>query len=208
MEDRGDLDPAPPTRHTPAAAAAPSEAGLGGPGPVRDPAQRDTENAVPRGWGCWLPRTRSSAAAGPPGPCAAGLAGRRPGGTSRPWSADWPVRIPNGDTEGSTASWLASGLRSQRRPCGRSSRPAVSIPADAGPGRPGHNSCTPKPRRSWRATSSRSTCLTALRSMSWPWSSTRPGASASSGRPASHRALDSPAGPQPPHGSRRAGGSG
>jgi putative transposase len=56
---------------------------------------------------------------------------------------------PNGGTEGSTASWLAWALTSRHRPCGRSSRPAASTPAG---GRPGHNSCAPRPRRSWRAT--------------------------------------------------------
>ncbi len=69
-------------------------------------------------------------------PCAAGLAGHRPGGTSSPWAAGWPPRIPNGDTEGSTASWPVWGLRSQRRPYGRSSRPAVSTRPGGGSGRP------------------------------------------------------------------------
>ena len=41
MEDRRDLDPAPPA-HRPAEAAAPPETELGGPGTPRDPAQRDT----------------------------------------------------------------------------------------------------------------------------------------------------------------------
>jgi hypothetical protein len=46
-----------------------------------------------QGLGLLVTRTRScagtatsSADAGPPGPCAAGLAGRPPGGTSGPWS--------------------------------------------------------------------------------------------------------------------------
>jgi hypothetical protein len=89
VEDRRDLDPAPPARRLAAAADAPPETELGGPGPSRGPAQRDTERPPPRGCGCWSPRTRScagtatsSAAAGPPGPCAAGPAGRRPAGTS------------------------------------------------------------------------------------------------------------------------------
>ena len=56
MEDRRDLDPAPPARHTAAAAAAPPEAELGGPGTRSDPAQRDTKGAAPR-----------AAAAGNPG---------------------------------------------------------------------------------------------------------------------------------------------
>src|ERR1039457_4961946 len=56
MEDRRDLDPAPPARRLAAAAAAPPETELGGPGTPRDPAQRDTEGTPPR-----------AAAAGHPG---------------------------------------------------------------------------------------------------------------------------------------------
>jgi hypothetical protein len=56
MEDRRNLDPAPPARHPAAAAAAPPEPELGGPGPPRDPAQRDTHSAAP-----------GTAAAGHPG---------------------------------------------------------------------------------------------------------------------------------------------
>ena len=37
-----------------------------------------------------------------------------------------------------------------------------------GPGQPGHNCCALRPRRSWRATSSRSTCSMAPRPMFWP----------------------------------------
>src|SRR5712671_4912463 len=40
----------------------------------------------------------------PPGPCAAGLAGRRPGGTSGHWSDVWLARIPTGGTAGFMAS--------------------------------------------------------------------------------------------------------
>ena len=43
MEDRRDLDPAPPAQSPAAAAAAQPETELGGPGTPRDPAQRDTE---------------------------------------------------------------------------------------------------------------------------------------------------------------------
>src|SRR6266487_1523066 len=133
-----------------------------------------------RGWGCWLPRTRScagtatpSAAAGPPGPCAAGLAGRRPGGTSRPWSAGWPARIPNGIPRDPRRIGRPRGEgRSVDRvgdPQGQRHRPRPG----GGPGRPGHSSCAPRPRRSWPATSSRPTCSTAPRPMSWPWPGTR-----------------------------------
>jgi hypothetical protein len=48
VEDRRDLDPAPPGRGPAAAAAAPPEAELGGPGPARGPARRDTQSAPPR----------------------------------------------------------------------------------------------------------------------------------------------------------------
>jgi len=48
MEDRRDLDPAPSARRPAAAAAAPPEAELGGPGTPGDPAQRDTEGPPPR----------------------------------------------------------------------------------------------------------------------------------------------------------------
>lgn len=51
-EERRDLDPPPPA-HRPATLSAvpPPEADLGGPGPARDPAQRDTESAS---WGLRL----------------------------------------------------------------------------------------------------------------------------------------------------------
>src|SRR5947208_174086 len=56
MEDRRDLDPAPPARRPATAAAAPPEAGRSGPGTLRDPVRGDTES----------PPTRA-AAAGHPG---------------------------------------------------------------------------------------------------------------------------------------------
>src|SRR4029450_11878144 len=56
VADRRDLDPAPPGRRPATAAATPPEPELGGPGPARDPAGRDTESAAP-----------GAAAAGHPG---------------------------------------------------------------------------------------------------------------------------------------------
>src|ERR1022692_1051107 len=47
VEDRGNLDPAPPAQRAAAAAAAAAEAELGGPGPARYPARRHTESAAP-----------------------------------------------------------------------------------------------------------------------------------------------------------------
>jgi putative transposase len=56
MEDRRDLDPAPPARRPATAAAGPPEAGLGGPGTHGDPVRGDTESPPAR-----------AAAAGHPG---------------------------------------------------------------------------------------------------------------------------------------------
>jgi hypothetical protein len=47
VEDRGDLDPAPPARGAAAPTAAATEAELGGPGPARCPAQRHTQSTPP-----------------------------------------------------------------------------------------------------------------------------------------------------------------
>ena len=47
VEDREDPDPAPPDQRAAAPAAAAAEAGLGGPGPARCPARRNTEGAAP-----------------------------------------------------------------------------------------------------------------------------------------------------------------
>jgi hypothetical protein len=48
LEDRRDLDSAPPARGPAAAAAASTEAELAGTGPARDPAQRDSESSPPQ----------------------------------------------------------------------------------------------------------------------------------------------------------------
>src|ERR1017187_4328121 len=48
VENHRDLDPAPPARGPAAAAAAPPEAELGGPGPARGTARRDTQSPPPR----------------------------------------------------------------------------------------------------------------------------------------------------------------
>src|ERR1022692_5097395 len=48
VEDRRNLDPAPPGRGPAAAAPAPPEADLGGPGPARGTAQRDTQSSPPQ----------------------------------------------------------------------------------------------------------------------------------------------------------------
>ena len=56
VEDRRDLDPAPPARRPATAAAMPPEPDLGGPRTLRDPAQRDTQSAAPRAAAAGHPR--------------------------------------------------------------------------------------------------------------------------------------------------------
>ena len=92
VEDSGNLGPAPSTRRTAAAAAAPPPLNWADRALLATLLGLIPKHAA-RGYGYWLPRTRScagiatsSAAAGPPGPSAAGLADRRPAGTSGPWS--------------------------------------------------------------------------------------------------------------------------
>jgi len=122
MEDRRDLDPAPPARRTATAAAAPSEPGLGGPGTSRDPTRRDTERPSARAAAAGHPRTESCAgtvtsfaAAGPPGPCAARPAGSPPAGTSPEHQGPDPPAGPRKLRPG-----LPQDLRGTGRPSGTS----------------------------------------------------------------------------------------
>jgi hypothetical protein len=113
VENRRDLDPAPPARGPAAAAAAPPEAELGGPGPARGPARRDTERPPPGAAACGHPgHHRALAPRHRPAPPGGAVRARqdRPAGPARisgPWSSGWPGRTPNGATAGSTASWPA-----------------------------------------------------------------------------------------------------
>ena len=175
VEDRRDFASAPPSHRPAASSGAPPEAELGGPGPARDPVRRDTESASP-----------GAAAAGHPGhdPALAPRHRRAPlGGAVHARQ----VR-PTGDPPEHPGSGPAAGLGEPRvgvpqdprgagqpgsqsrgvRPYGRSSRPTAPAPRRDGPGQPGRSSCVLRPRRSWRATSSRSTCSTAPRPTSWP----------------------------------------
>src|SRR5438105_7420184 len=112
MEDRRDLDTAPPARRPAAAAAAPPESEPGGPGTPGDPAQRGTESPPSR-----------AAAAGHPGHDRALASRHRPPPPGRQVHArqDRPatrrnvralvLRLarenPDGDTAGSAVSWPA-----------------------------------------------------------------------------------------------------
>src|ERR1017187_1271689 len=113
VEERRDLDAAPPAHRPATPSAVPPEADLGGPSHARDPAQRDTESALSGAAAAGhsghdpalAPRHRPPPLGRPVH--AARPAARRPAGTSGHWSSGWPGRIPNGATAGSTASWLA-----------------------------------------------------------------------------------------------------
>jgi transposase len=135
---------------------------------ARDNTHYAEDRIMPGGWrDARRARGSASAAIGPPGLCAARSAVRPPAGISRPWSVDWPGKIPAEDTAGSTANWRAWASKSQRRPCGTSSRPAASTPPGGRLGRPGLSSCALRPARSWRATFSRRTCSTLPGLTSW-----------------------------------------
>ena len=181
---------------------------------LADPARRHTESAAPRTAAADHPgHDRALAPRHRPPPLGRQVrarqeAGQRPGATSGPWSGGWLARTPTGDTAGSTANWPDSASRSQRRPCGRSSRPAASTPAGGRPGRPGHNSCAPRPRPSWlrllhRRPARRHPGLCPGRHRARDPAHPHP-----RHHPASHRRMDHPAGPQPDHGSRRPRASG
>ena len=164
----------PPARRPAAAAAAPPEPELGGPGLARGPARRDTESAAP-----------GAAAAGYPGHDRALAPRHRPPPLGRQVHArqDRPAGDPaehpgTGPPAGPRESRLGYrrihgelaglGVKVAASTVWEILRASGITPAGGGPGRPGHNSCAPRPRRSWRATSSRSTCSTAPRPTSWP----------------------------------------
>jgi hypothetical protein len=213
MEDRRDLDLAPPVRGPAAAAAAPPEAELGGPGTARDPAQRDTQNAPPGAAAAG--HRRHDAALAPrhrPAPLGRQIharqdrpAGRRPAETSKPWSSGWPGRTPNGATAGSTGNWPGWESRSRRRLYGRSSRPTGSTPRRDGSDRPGRSSCAPRPRRSWPATSQRRPARRHPDLRPGRDGARDPARPHPRRHPAPDRGMDHAAGPQPAYGPRRTG---
>src|SRR5450755_2875952 len=169
------FDPAPPARGPAAAAAAPPETELGRPGPARGPARRDTHSPPPR-----------SAAAGHPGhdpslaprhhpapPCGAVHARQdRPAGHPPEHQGPGPAAGPREPRMGLPADPRRAGRPGSEgsgvdgvgdsEEC-RNRAPRRAAPR--GPGLPGRSSCIHRTRRSWRATSSQSTCSTAPRPM-------------------------------------------
>ena len=126
------------------------------------------------GCGCWSPRTRScagsatsSGAAGPPGPCAAGLAGHAPEyqGAGPPAGPGEPrVGLPQDPRGTGRPGSQGRGVDRMGDPQDQRHRPRAA----GGRGQPGRSSCARRPTRSWLATSSPLTCSTASRPASWP----------------------------------------
>ena len=150
------------------------EAGLGGPGPAGGITQRDTESrrhgiqllvtpdTIVR-WQRDIVRRRWAAVH---------ARQDRPAGHPPEYQGAGPAAGPGEPRMGLPPDPRGTGRPGSqgraRRPCGRSSRPTASTLRRGGPGQPGRSSCAARPRRSWHATSSPSTCSTAPRSTSWP----------------------------------------
>src|ERR1017187_4087730 len=86
MEDRRDLDPAPPARGPAAPSAAPPETELGRPGPARGPGRLDTQSPPPRAAACGHPGHDPSLAPRhrPPPPAARSMRGKTGRPATRP----------------------------------------------------------------------------------------------------------------------------
>ena len=212
MEDRRDLDLAPPARRAATAAAAPPEAELGGPGTAHDPAQRDTQSA-------------------PPGATAAGDPGHDPAlaPPHRPPPLGRQVRVRQGRPPGHPPEPQGPGSPASLR------EPRMGLPQDPRrAGRPGSKSSgidrmgDPEDCRDRPGAAPIRACLVAVPALPGPGdpgvrlvhgrsAQRHPGPCAGRDRArhpahphprshfASHRGMDHPAGPQPPDGPRRTG---
>jgi hypothetical protein len=125
-----------------------------------------------------------------------GTTGRRPAGTSLPWSSGWPVRTPNGGTAGSTASWPGSCRTPGTTPAGTTTGdPGHRTSFIVVPGVPG---CLPgrrfpRSRSDGPAASSDTGCPTTAASTT----SANPGPHAAPAAPPAPSARRSPGTPQP-----------
>ena len=186
MENCGDPDAAPSGRRPAAAAAGPAEAELGGPGSACNPARPDTESTTPRAAAADYPgHDRALAPRHRPPPLGRQVRARqdRPGGDPAQHPGAGPAAGPresrlgvpriHGELAGlgvkvaASTVWeilRASGLEPAPRRTGPTWSQFLRSQADAVLAR----------------LSSPPTCSTAPRPMSWPSSSTRPGASRSS----------------------------
>src|SRR5271157_3260673 len=154
MEDRRDPDPAPPARRTATATTAPPGAGLGGPGPDRVAARRDTESPPARAVAAGhpghhlalAPRSRPPPLGRRVHPRQDRPATRR---TSGPWSSGWPARTrlglpqdPRGTGRAGSTSPGVDGAgdpeEGRHRSRAAADRPyLVAVPALPGRGDPG-----------------------------------------------------------------------
>jgi hypothetical protein len=174
VENRRDPDPAPPARGPAAAAAAPPEAELGGPGPARGTARRDTKarrqglrlvvtpDTIVR-WHRDIVRRRQAARS------VRGRTGRPvppeyqgPGPPAGP--GEPRMGLPPDPRRAGRPGSQDSGAGRLGDPQGQRHRPRTA----ADRSRPGRSSCAPRPTRSWHPTSSPSTCPAAPGPASWP----------------------------------------
>ena len=176
MEGRRDLDPAPPARGPAEAAAAPPEPELGGPGPGRGPARRDTESSPPRTAAAGHPEHHSALApryrpaplgyqvhAGQDRPACDPPEYQGPGPPAR--TREHRMGLPQDPRRAGRARSRGRCVDGMGDPQGQRRRSRSSTTDRVDPGR---SSCAPRPRRSWPATSSAPTCSTAPRPTSWP----------------------------------------
>ena len=207
LEGRRDLAPAPPAHRLAAASAVPPEADLGGPGPARDPAQRDTESAssaavVARHSGhdpALAPRHRPP----PMGWPVHARQGRPPGdppehkgtgppagpGESRMGLPQNPRRVGRPRSEGSGVNGMGDPEKRQDRPRTAADRAnLVAVPALPGRRDPGVRLLHGRPAR-------RHPCLRPGRDRARQQAHPHPG-----NHLASDWGMDRPAGPQPDHG--------
>ncbi len=167
MEDHRDLDPAPPGRGPAAAAAAPPETELGGPGPARGTARRDTESSPTRIAAAGHPGHDPSLAPRyrPPPPGHQVHAGQdrpacNPPGISRPWSSGSQARTPNGvpqdprragraGSQGRCVDRMGDPQGQRRRSCPATTDRAdlAAVPAFSGRGDPGGRLLRGRPAR-------------------------------------------------------------
>ena len=215
MEDRGDLDLAPPARRPAAAAAAPPGPRLGRPGTARDIARRDTESAPPRAAAVGYPgHDRALAPRYRPPPLGRQVHARQdrkaghspqhqgPGSSAGPGEPSLgipqdPRRASRPGREGSRVDRVGDPEECRDRPCATAD-PArvVAVPALPGRGDPGMRLLHGRPAR-------RHPGLCPGRDRARQQAHPHP-----RGHLAAHRGMDRSAGPEPDDGPRRASAPG
>ena len=215
MADRRDLDPAPPARRPATAAAGPPAPDLSGPGTARGPAQRDTQSAAPGAAAAVHPRHDPALAARhhppPLGRQIQAWQDRPPGhppehqGPGPPASQGEPrMGIPQDPRRAGRPGGHRRRVDRMGDPQGQRHRPRaatdranlVAVPAVSGRGDPGVRLLHGRPAQ-------RHPGLRPGRNRARDPAHPHP-----RHHPPSHRRMDRPAGPQPPHGPWRASAPG